>query len=170
MSIRELIAEQRARSRSADVSERFAAALLLPGVLRERLRDLSDLQLGRVLDQEVCSHLSVLAPELTVCMEAVDRLLQRRAIKLTSRRRSIIERHHEGEHILHAESALYRARIPHLLIPFQRDRFASNVFMVPCIAEAMECLCQTGFRQARTSPSLLIDYKTKRPIRIVQHN
>jgi hypothetical protein len=60
--------EQRARVRCSDVAERFAAALLLSGVLAERLRELSDFRLGQVLDREVCSNLSVLAPELTVCM------------------------------------------------------------------------------------------------------
>jgi hypothetical protein len=164
------MAEQRARVRSGNVAERFAAALVIPGVLAGRLRQLGDFNLGWLLEHEVCSNLSVLAPELTVCMVAADRLLRHRAIKLMPRRRSIAARHDEGEHLLHAEAALYRARIPHLLLPFQRNRFASNVFMVPCVAEARECLCQAGFREARTAPSLLIDYGTNRPIRIVQHD
>ena len=84
MSIRELIAEQRARVRSGNVAERFAAALVIPGVLRKRLHELSDFQLAQVLDREVCSNLSVLAPELTVCMEAVERL-QRRPIRIVER-------------------------------------------------------------------------------------
>src|SRR5579862_5885356 len=146
LGIRELMAEQRTRARSGKVAERFAASLVIPGVLAGRLRQLSDFRLGWLLEHEVCSNLSVLAPELTVCMEAADRLLRHRAIKLMSRRRSIAARHDEGEHLLHAESALYRARIPHLLLPFQRDRFASNVFMVPRVAEAREYLRQAGFR------------------------
>jgi hypothetical protein len=168
LGIRELMAEQRTRARSGNVAERFAAALVLPGVLRERLRQLSDSRLGWLLEHEVCSNLSVLAPELTVCMEAADRLLRHSAIKLMPRRRSRAS-DSEGEHLLHAEAALYRARIPHLLLPFQRNRFASNVFMVPCFAEARERLCHAGFRETH-SRSLLIHRETRRPIRVVEHS
>jgi hypothetical protein len=167
--IRELMAEQRTRARSGNVAERFAAALVIPGVLAGRLRQLGDFNLGWLLEHEVCSNLSVLAPELTVCMEAAERLLRHRAIKQIPRRRSIASRRGEGEHILHAESALYWARIPHLLLPFQRDKFASNTFMVPCASEARDCLHQAGFREALGSPALLIDRETRRPIRIVDH-
>lgn len=154
------------RARSGDIAERFAAALLIPGVLAERLRELSDFQLGQVLDREVCSNLSVLAPELTVCMAAAERLCNRQAVRLTPRRRSRALRN-EGEHLLHAEATLYRAHIPHLLLPFQRDKFASNVFMVPSVAEARDCLCHAGFRETRQS-RLLIDRETHRPIRLVE--
>src|ERR1700756_391657 len=109
--IRELLAEQRTRARSGNVAERFAAALVIPGVLARRLRQLSDFRLGWLLEHEVCSNLSVLAPELTVCMEAAERLCRYRAVKFMARRRSRSLRS-EGEHILHAESALYEARIP----------------------------------------------------------
>ena len=74
--------EQRARVRSSNLAERLAAALLIPGLLRERLREIDDFQLGQVLDREVCSNLSVFAPELTVCMEAVERLCQCRPVGL----------------------------------------------------------------------------------------
>ena len=168
LGIRDLMAEQRTRARSGNVAERFAAALVIPGVLAGRLRQLSDFRLGWLLEHEVCSNLSVLAPELTVCMEAADRLLRRRAFKPMLRTRSIAARDDEGKHLLHAEAALYRARIPHLLLPFQRNRFASNVFMVPCVAEARECLCHAGFRES-PSPMLLIDGETNRPIRVVEH-
>jgi hypothetical protein len=151
--------EQRARMRSSVPAERFAAALLIPGLLRERLRELDDLELGQVLDREVCSNLSVLAPELTVCMEAADRLCRHREDKAIQRTRSPKTMHNDGEHLFHAESALYRGRIPHLLLPFQRDRFASNAFTVPSVAEATHCLCQAGFRETSRSPSLLTDAK-----------
>jgi len=58
LTIRELMEEQRALVRSSDPAERLAAALLMPGLLRERLRELDDFQLGQVLDREVCSNLS----------------------------------------------------------------------------------------------------------------
>jgi hypothetical protein len=94
----------------------------------------------------------VLAPELTVCMEAVERLCQHREDKAIQRTRSTEIKRDDGEHLLRAESALYRGRIPHLLLPFQRDRFASNAFMVPSVAEATHCLCQAGFRESPRSP------------------
>ena len=168
LTIPELMEEQRARVRSSVPAERFAAALLLSGVLAGRLRELGDLELGQVLDREVCSSLSVLAPELTVCMEAADRLCRRGADKTLRPRRSQETKHDDGDHLLHAESALYRGRIPHLLLPFQRERFASNTLMVPSVAEARHCLCQAGFRESRRSLSLLIDRETNRPIRLME--
>src|ERR1700746_945045 len=167
LGIRELMAEQRTRARSSNVAERFAAGLVIPGVLAGRLRQLGDLNLGWLLEHEVCSNLSVLAPELTVCMEAADRRLRHRAIKLIPRRRSRAS-DDEGEHLLHAEAALYRARIPHLLLPFQRDRFASSVFMVPCASGARDALRQAGFRGIPRSASVLIDVQTGRSIRLYE--
>jgi hypothetical protein len=66
LTIQEIIAEQRRRLGSANPAERLAAALLIPNVLTERLRDLHDCQIGELLEHEVYSNLSVLAPELTV--------------------------------------------------------------------------------------------------------
>lgn len=168
MTIRELIEEQRTLARSGNPAEQFAAALLLSGVLAGRLRELGDLELGQVLDREVCSSLSVLAPELTVCMEAADRLCRHGADKPVQRRPSPEMKHDDGDHLLHAESALYWARIPHLLLPFQRNKFASDMFFVPSVAEAKDSLCRAGFRET-CSPSLLIDCETNRPIRLVEH-
>src|SRR5262249_37474569 len=157
-------------SRSANPEERLAAALLISNLLRDRLKELRDHHLGHVLEHEVCSNLSVVAPELTVCMEVAERLCRARPFKARTCRRSRMSAQNEGEHILHAESALYWARTPHLLLPFQRDKFASNTFMVPCAAEARACLCDAGFRESRRYPSFLIDRETLRPIRIVEHS
>ena len=168
MTIRELMQEQRTRVRSSDITERFAAALLIPGVLAERLRELNDVHLGQVLEHEVCSNLSVLAPELTVCMEAAERLCRRRAGKFIAVGRSRASLYTEGEHLLHAESALYHAGIPHLLLPFQRNKFTSNTFVVPSVREAKDCLCRAGFRETSRSPLLLIDGQTSRPIRLYE--
>ncbi len=74
MTIRELIAEQRRRMRSSNPAERLAAALLIPGVLAKRLCELSDFNLGQLLEDEVWSNLNLLAPESTICLAAVDRL------------------------------------------------------------------------------------------------
>ena len=160
--------EQRTLVRSSDLAERLSAALLMPGLLRERLRELDDFQLGQVLDREVCSNLSVFAPELTVCMEVAERLSRHREDKAIQRRRSTEINRDDGEHLLRAESALYRGRIPHLLLPFQRDRFTSNTLMVPSVAEAMRCLFQAGFRESSRSPSMLIDCETNQTIRFLE--
>jgi hypothetical protein len=168
LTIPELMEEQRTLVGSSDLGERFEAALLIPGLLRERLRELDDCQLGQVLDCEVCSNLSVLVPELTVCMEAVERLCRHRENKAIQRTRPAEIKRHDGEHLLHAESALYWGRIPHLLLPFQRDRFASDGLMVPSVVEATHCLCQAGFRESPGSPPLLIDCGTNRTIRVVE--
>ncbi len=62
--------------RSSNPAERLAAALLIPGVLAERLRDLSDFNLGQLLEDEVWSNLNLIAPESTICLVAADRLRQ----------------------------------------------------------------------------------------------
>ena len=167
MRIREIIAEQRRLLSSGNRAERFAAALLIPGVLAKRLRLLDDRQIAQLLEEEVCANMGFVAPELTICTEAADRLRRPRRFALRSRPRKISQ--HEGEHLLHAEAALYRARIPHLLLPFQKNKFASNVYLVPCLPEAEDCLFREGFRKTLRSPSLLVDGETGRPIRVVEH-
>jgi hypothetical protein len=52
----------------------------------------------------------------------------------------------DEEHIIYAESALYRAGIPFLLLLFRQNRFASNTFMVRNIGAARLCLHRAGFR------------------------
>jgi hypothetical protein len=168
VTIRELMQEQQERVRSNNPAERLAAALLIPAELSRRIRLLSDFQIGRLLQHEVCSNLSVLAPELTVCMEAAERLCRRRAGKFIGVGRSRASLYTEGEHLLHAESALYHAGIPHLLLPFQRNKFASNTFIVPSMREAKDCLGRAGFRETPRSPLLLIDGQTSRPIRLYE--
>ena len=74
MTILELIAEQRRRMQSSNPAQRLAAALLIPGVLAQRLRELSDFNLGQLLEDEVWSNLNLLAPESTICLVAADRL------------------------------------------------------------------------------------------------
>ena len=74
MTIQELIEEQRRRLHSANPTECLAAAVLMPGVLAERLRELTDFNLGQLLEDEVWSNLNLLAPESTVCLAAADRL------------------------------------------------------------------------------------------------
>src|SRR5271167_2012814 len=105
MTIRELMEEQRRQVRSSDPAERFAAALLLPAELAKRLCTVSNFRLGELLEHEVCSNLNLLAPELTVCAEAVQRL--RRTPWLAGRKRRSHPSTLDGEHLLHAEASLY---------------------------------------------------------------
>ena len=170
MTIRELMEEQRRRVRSSNPAERFAAALLIPAELSRRLRPLSSFRLGELLEHEVCSNLNLLAPELTVCAEAAERL--RRTPWLTGRRPRFNTSKLDGEHILHAEATLYRAGIPYLLLPFRRDRFASSTFMVSDVGGARVCLLEAGFRKTSDSSLLLIDCQTRRPIQLYEdkHN
>src|SRR5579863_1243819 len=100
--------EQRKRVRSGNPAERLAAALLIPAELSRRLRLLSDFQLGQLLDEEVCANISLLAPEATICAEAALRLSRSTPKSRANRRWT----EPYGEHLLHAESALYRAGIP----------------------------------------------------------
>ena len=161
---------------SSNPAERLAAALLIPGALAKRLRLLGDPQLAQLLDDEIGARLNLLTPEATICVEAVDRLrrrvngsLERRRFGIQRRaRRSWTSARDEGVHLLHAEAALYRARIPHLLLPFQRNKFASNTFMVPSVAEAKDCLCDAGFRETPRSLTLLVDIQTGRSIRLYE--
>jgi len=74
LTIRELIKEQRRRMCSGNPVERFAAALLIPAVLAERLAGLADRQVGQLLLDEVWPGLSPLAPESAICLHAADRL------------------------------------------------------------------------------------------------
>jgi len=60
--------------RSLNPLERFAAALLIPGVLAKQLRQLRDSEIGQLLEGEVLPNLNLLAPEMTICTEAADRL------------------------------------------------------------------------------------------------
>jgi hypothetical protein len=124
--------------------------------------------MARLLDNEVCSNLNIFAPETTLCAEAVLRLT-RSMPKARRARQGLAQTKSQGEHLLHAESALYRAGIPHLLIPFQRDKFASNVFVVPSVPDAQHALIRAGFRHSNNAPSLLIDLETGSPIQVVEH-
>jgi hypothetical protein len=139
--------EQRRRVRSCDPAERFAAALLISAELSRRLRLLSSFRLGELLEHEVCSNLNLLAPELTVCAEAAERL--RRMPLLATRKHRSNSSTLYGEHVLHAEATLYRAGIPYLLLPFRRDRFAR--FLV-CARSGIAIRNGSSFSVSSTRP------------------
>jgi hypothetical protein len=74
----------------------------------------------------------------------------------------------EGLELLNAETALFRAGIPHMLLPFQRDRFSSNVFYVPSARRARECLLREGFRNVLHTDAALLDSQTNRAVRLIE--
>jgi hypothetical protein len=141
--VKERIQEQRRRAQSSNPAERIAAALLIPGALAKRLRLVGDPELGMLLEDEVCPNLSLLTPDATICMEAARRLCRTRTPIHARRLRSLEMRHNVGEYLLHAEATLYRYGIPHLLLSFQKNRFASSTFFVKDVEQAQTRLLQT---------------------------
>jgi len=166
MTIQELMEEQRRRVRSSDPAERFAAALLLSSELAKHLRTVSSFLLGELLEHEVCSNMSILAPEATVCAEAAERL--RRTPWLTGRKHRSNSSTLDGEHFLHAEVTLFRAGIPCLLLPFRRDRFASSAFFLKDVEQARTCLLEAGFREVSRCATALIHNGTRRAIHLYE--
>jgi hypothetical protein len=55
-----------------------------------------------------------------------------------------------------------------LLLPFQKNNFASNLFAIPILPEAKACLCQAGLGTASQSQTLRIDNQTGPPIRLIE--
>jgi len=74
----------------------------------------------------------------------------------------------EGEHIMNAEIALYRAGIPFLQLPFQQNKFASNLFMVLNLSKAKACLQRAGFQPKVDSETVLFDSRNGQPIQLIQ--
>ena len=74
----------------------------------------------------------------------------------------------EGEHIMNAEIALFRAGIPFLQLPFQQNKFASNLFMVLNLSKARACLQRAGFQPKVDSETVLFDGCNGQPIQLIQ--
>jgi hypothetical protein len=91
-------------------------------------------------------------------------------VPLRARRRRRARAGEEGAHVIRAEEVLYQAGIPHILLPVQRDRFASNTFMVPAVVKAKLALCGGGFREALSSHTLLMHIPSGRAIRLIEAN
>jgi hypothetical protein len=83
-------------------------------------------------------------------------------------RESFNRRVAEGEHIMHAEIALFRAGIPFLQLPFQQNKFASNLFMVLSVSKARACLRLAGFQPKFDSETVLFDSRNGQPIQLIQ--
>jgi hypothetical protein len=74
----------------------------------------------------------------------------------------------EGEHIMNAEIALFNAGIPFLQLPFQQNKFASNLFMVLNVSKAKACLLRAGFQPKVDSETVLFDSRNGQPVQLIQ--
>ena len=74
----------------------------------------------------------------------------------------------EGEHIMNAEIALFRVGIPFLQLPFQQNKFASNLFMVLSVSKARACLLRAGFQAKFDSETVLFDGCNGQPVQLIQ--
>jgi hypothetical protein len=74
----------------------------------------------------------------------------------------------EGEHIMNAEIALFRTGIPFLQLPFQQNKFASNLFMVLNVSKAKACLQRAGFQSKFESETVLFDGCNGQAVQLIQ--
>ena len=74
----------------------------------------------------------------------------------------------EGEHIMNTEIAFFNAGIPFLQLPFQQNKFASNLFMVLNLSKAKTCLQRAGFQPKVDSETVLFDSRNGQPIQLIQ--
>lgn len=74
----------------------------------------------------------------------------------------------EGEHIMNAEIALFRAGIPFLQLPFQQNKFGSNLFMVMSVPKARACLQRAGFQAKFDSETVLLDGCNGQAVQLIQ--
>jgi hypothetical protein len=132
-------------------------------MLRQRLELFSDHQIGYLLSA-VQDNLELFGPDFAVCEHAKRRLFKSSA-RIPERDWRVIR--DAGVELLNAEAALYRAGIPHMLLPFQRDRFGSKAFLVPRLIDARASLLRVGFRSDTQTDAVLVDSQTNRTIRLV---
>ncbi len=86
----------------------------------------------------------------------------------SAERESFNRRVAEGEHIMHAEVALFRAGIPFLQLPFQQNKFLSNLFMVLNLSKARACLQRAGFQPKVDSETVLFDGCNGQAVQLLQ--
>jgi len=83
-------------------------------------------------------------------------------------RESFNRRVAEGEHIMNAEIALFRAGISFLQLPFQQNKFASNLFMVMSVPKAKACLLRARFQPKFDSETVLFDGRNGQAVQLIQ--
>lgn len=163
LSVRELFEFLRKLTRSHELEERLQT-LWIGALLGERLTRCSDHEVGDLLSM-VQDGLGIFSPDFTVCEFAKRRLLRSSFKPRMENWQTVRD---AGVEVLNAEAALFRSGVPHMLLPFQRDRFASNVFYVRSATEARACLLRQGFRRVPQADAVLLDSQTNRAIRLVE--
>ena len=83
-------------------------------------------------------------------------------------RESFNRRVAEGEHIMNAEIALFNAGIAFLQLPFQQNKFGSNLFMVLNVPKAKACLQRAGFQAKFDSETVLFDGCNGQAVQLLQ--
>jgi|SRR5579871_468478 len=163
-----LIEKQRRLADSHDPLQR-AKTLWIAAELDRRLSHCTDAQIAELLARAE-ERLPIFEAEFAVVEHARRRLLRSGQQELFSEAEDGHAVRDEGVHILNAEVALYRASIPNLLLPFQRNRFASDLLMVPDVREAKVCLIAAGFREDERIRSQVVDADSDRPVRLIQES
>ena len=163
LSVRDLFEQQRRLAISHDPAERLRT-IWLGALFGELLEQCSNGQIGDLLSM-VQDSLGIFSAEFAVCEHGKRRLLKS-SVVIPERNWRVIR--DAGIELLNAEAALFHSGIPHMLLPFQRDRFASNGFLVRNAAEARVCLLQQGFRSILQSDAMLLDSETNRVIRLIE--
>jgi hypothetical protein len=165
LSVEELFEYQRKLAGSHDLVERLRT-LWIGALLGERLARCSDHQIVDLLSM-VQDGVGLFSPDFAVCEHAKRRLL-RSTLKAGNGNWQTVR--DAGIELLNAEAALFRSRIPHMLLPFQENRFLSNVFYVPSTAEARACLLRQGFLSVPCFDAALLESRTNRQILLVEPN
>jgi hypothetical protein len=162
----DLIERQRRLADSHDPLQR-AQTLWVAAELDKRLSRCTDAQIAELLLRAE-ERLPIFEPEFAVVEHARLRLLRPGQMRLSLENENWEAVRDGGVHILNAETALYTASIPSLLLPFQKNRFASDLLMVPDVREAKVCLIAAGFREDERIRSMVVDADSDRPIRLIQ--
>jgi len=162
----DLIEKQRRLADSHDPLRR-AGTLWVATELDKRLSHCTDAQIAELLLRAE-ERLPIFQPEFAVIEHARRRLACSGQLTLPLESEDWQAVRDEGLHLMKAEAALYRGAVPHLLLPFQRNRFASEMFMVPDIHDAGSCLVAAGFRQDARLSTAFFDSETGRPVRLIQ--
>jgi hypothetical protein len=161
-----LIEGQRRLADSHNPLER-AKTLWIAAELDKRLSRCTDAQIADLLARAE-ERLPIFEPEFAVVEHARRRLVRSGQLSLSLGSEDFETVADDGVHILKAEIALYRASIPNVLLPFQRNRFSSDMFMVPDVREARGCLIAAGFREDERIRSRVVDPDSDRPVRLIQ--
>ena len=160
------IERQRKLADSHNPLER-AKTLWIATELDKRLSHCTDAQIADLLARAE-ERLPIFEPEFAVVEHARRRLVRSGQMSLSLDSEDWEAVRDEGIHILNAAIALYRASIPNVLLPFLRNRFASDLLMVPDVREAKVCLIAAGFREDERIRSRVVDADSDRPVRLIQ--